>query len=81
MAHQFEFSKDYDLILLLNVIPFMKKNFVLDKLLPNLGKHLKPSSDWSASTPYTIHGVRAQALSYLYKCSSTVEFPWKQTQN
>lgn len=42
MVHEFDIHKQYDLILLLNVIMFMKKEFVLNKLLPNINKHLKP---------------------------------------
>lgn len=41
MAHEFEINKEYDLALLINVITFMKKSFVLNKLLPNISKHLK----------------------------------------
>lgn len=41
MAHEFEIKKDYDLVLLLNVIMFMKKEFVLNKLLPSIGEHMK----------------------------------------
>ena len=41
MAHEFEIKKDYDLVLLLNVIMFMKKEFVLNKLLPSIGEHMR----------------------------------------
>ena len=39
-AEEFNITKNYDLILFLNVMMFMKKDFVLGEYLPQLEKHL-----------------------------------------
>lgn len=40
---QFVLAESYDLVILSNVIMFMERDFVLSRLIPSMGSHLKPN--------------------------------------